>query len=76
MVFGQPVYNTQQRKAILAEFKRYIDELRKKENLPLWKVVKTKTKTKKVKRKKIKRNNLAIKLYKKRKRKTKRRDRR
>ena len=74
MVFCQPAYNTQQRRAILAEFKRYIDELRKKKNLPSWKVVKTKTK--KVKRKKIKRNNLAIKLYKKRKRKTKRRGRR
>ena len=30
MVFGQPVYNTQQRRAALAEFKRYIDELRQK----------------------------------------------
>ena len=30
MVFGEPVYNTEQRRAILAEFKRYIDKLRKK----------------------------------------------
>ena len=66
MVFGEPVYNSGQRRAALAEFKRYIDEK--------WKVVKTKRK--KVKR--IKRNNLAIKLYKRRKRrrKTKRRGRR
>ena len=33
MVFGEPVYNTEQRKAILAEFKRYIDKLRKKKNI-------------------------------------------
>ena len=30
MVFGEPVYNTEQRRAILAEFKRYIDKLKKK----------------------------------------------
>ena len=74
MVFGEPVYNSGQRRVALAEFKRYIDELRRKKNLPPWKVVKTKGK--KVKR--IKRNNLAIKLYKRRKRrrKTKRRGRR
>ena len=74
MVFGEPVYNSGQRRAALAEFKSYIDELRRKKNLPPWKVVKTKRK--KVKR--IKRNNLAIKLYKrtKRRRKTKRRGRR
>ena len=29
MVFSQPVYNTQQRRAALAEFKRYIDNKRK-----------------------------------------------
>ena len=47
MVFGQPVYNTQQRRAALAEFKRYIDELRQKKNLPPWKVVKKKEKNSK-----------------------------
>ena len=58
MVFGEPVYNTEQRRAILAEFKRYIDKLRKEKNLPPWKVVKTK-------RKKVKRvRNKTIKVYK------------
>ena len=58
MVFGEPVYNTEQRRAILAEFKRYIDKSRKEKNLPLWKVVKTK-------RKKVKRvRNKTIKVYK------------
>ena len=67
MVFGEPVYNTEQRRAILAEFKRYIDQLRKKKHLPPWKVVKTK-------RKKLKRT---IKVYKRKKtrKKTKRRSR-
>ena len=69
MVFGEPVYNTEQRRAILAEFKRYIDKLRKKKkkHLPPWKVVKTK-------RKKLKRT---IKVYKREKtrKKTKRRSR-
>ena len=72
MVFGEPVYNTEQRRAILAEFKRYIDKLRKKKNLPPWKVVKTK-------RKKVKRvRNKTIKVYKRKKRrkKTKRRGKR
>ena len=71
MVFGEPVYNTEQRRAILAEFKRYIDELRKKKNLPPWKVVKTK-------KKKVKRiRNKTIKVYKRKKvrKRTKRRGR-
>ena len=49
MVFSQPVYNTQQRRAALAEFKRYIDNKRKQ--------------VKKRKRKRIKRNNLALRLH-------------
>ena len=58
MVFGEPVYNTDQRRAILAEFKRYIDELRREKNLPPWKVVK-------IKRKKVKKiRNKTIKVYK------------
>ena len=72
MVFGEPVYNTEQRRAILAEFKRYIDKLRKKKNLSPWKVVKTK-------RKKVKRiRNKTIKVYKRKKtrKKTKRRGKR
>ena len=71
MVFGEPVYNSDQRKAVLAEFKRYIDELRRKKNPP-WKVVKTK-------RKKGKRiRNKTIKVYKRKKtrKRTKRRGRR
>ena len=72
MVFGEPVYNTEQRRAILAEFKRYIDKLRKEKNLPPWKVVKTK-------KKKVKRiRNKTIKVYKpkKTKKRTKRRSKR
>ena len=72
MVFGEPVYNTEQRRAILVEFKRYIDKLRKEKNLPPWKVVKTK-------KKKVKRiRNKTIKLYKRKKTKkrTKRRGKR
>ena len=72
MVFGEPVYNTKQRRAILAEFKRYIDKLRKEKNLPPRKVVKTK-------RKKVKRvRNETIKVYKHKKtrKKQKRRGRR
>ena len=71
MVFGEPVYNTEQRRAILAEFKRYTDKLRKEKNLPPWKVVKTK-------RKKVKRiRNKTIKVYKRKKvrKRTKRRGR-
>ena len=52
MVFGEPVYNSDQRRAALAEFKHYIDELRRKKNLPPWKVVKTKRKKKRKKNKK------------------------
>ena len=44
MVFGEPVYNSDQRRAVLAEFKRYINKLRKKKNLLPWEVVKTKRK--------------------------------
>ena len=72
MVFGEPVYNTEQRRAILAEFKRYIDKLRKEKNLPPWKVVKTK-------KKKVKRiRNKTIKVYKRKKarKRTKRRGKR
>ena len=67
MVFGEPVYNTEQRRAALAEFKRYIDDLRKKKNLiPIRAALKSKRK-----RRKRRRNNLArniIKPYKRRKR--------
>ena len=65
MVFGQPVYNTQQRRAALQQFKDYIDELRRKKNLPAWDVAikKERGKVRKVRRR-IKRNNLPIKLRK------------
>ena len=36
MVFGEPVYNTEQRRAILQQFKDYVDKRRKKKGLPLW----------------------------------------
>ena len=71
MVFGEPVYNSEQRRAVLAEFKRYIDKSRKKKNLSPWKVVKTK-------KKKVKRIRKTIKVYKRRKtrKRTKRRGKR
>ena len=36
MVFGEPVFNTEQRRAILQQYKDYIDELRKKKGLASW----------------------------------------
>ena len=61
MVFGEPVYNSDQRRAVLAEFKRYINKLRKKKNLLPWEVVKTK-------RKKVEKiRNKTIKVYKRKK---------
>ena len=36
MVFGEPVYNTEQRRAILQQFKDYVDKRRKKKGLPSW----------------------------------------
>ena len=36
MVFGKPVYNTEQRRAILQQYKDYIDKLRKKKGLSSW----------------------------------------
>ena len=36
MVFGQPVYNTEQRRAILQQYKNYIDDLREKKALSSW----------------------------------------
>ena len=56
MVFGQPVYNTEQRSAILGQMKQYLDkEWLKKRAAGLL----TKKKiSKKRKRKRIKRNNL------------------
>ena len=44
MVFGEPVYNTEQRRAILAEFKRYIDKLRKEKIYHHGKLLKLKEK--------------------------------
>ena len=60
MVFGQPVYNTQQRRAALQQFKDYIDELRRKKNLPPWDVAIEREKVRR--RRRRKRNNLPIKL--------------
>ena len=36
MVFGEPVYNIEQRRAILQQFKDYVDKRRKKKDLPSW----------------------------------------
>ena len=74
MVFGQPVYNTQQRRTALQQFKNYIDELRRKKNLPPWDVTikskreKVRKVRRKVRRRRVKRNNLPIKLRKRRRR--------
>ena len=38
MVFGEPVYNTEQRRAILQQYKDYVDNLRKQKALSLWDV--------------------------------------
>ena len=51
MVFGEPLYNSEQRKAILRQFKEYHDKYWKKRK-------EKKTKKKRVKR--IKRNNLRL----------------
>ena len=70
MVFGEPIYNTKQRRAALAEFKRYIDDLRRKKIFHRGKLLlKVKQKEKKIRR--IRRNNFAIKLHKRRKRRRK-----
>ena len=56
MVFGQPVYNTEQRRAFLGQMKQYLDKewLKKRAKGLLTK----KKISKKRKRKRIKRNNL------------------
>ena len=38
MVFGEPVYNTEQRRVILQQYKDYVDNLRKQKALSLWDV--------------------------------------
>ena len=77
MVFGEPVFNTEQRRAILQQYKDYIDELRKKKGLASWDEVIKKDEQeeeqKEKKRTKKRRKNLS--KTKKRKRKRKRRKR-
>ena len=72
MVFGEPVFNTEQRRAILQQYKDYIDELRKKKGLASWDEVIKKDEQeeeqKEKKRTKKRRKNLS--KTKKRKRKT------
>ena len=71
MVFGEPVYNTEQRRAILQQFKDYVDKRRKKKGLPSWdEVIKRQEEEEE---KKIK--NLS-KIKKRRRKRTKRRRRR
>ena len=70
MVFGEPVYNTEQRRAILQQFKDYIDKRRKKKGLPSWDEV---IKRQEEEEEKIK--NLS-KIKKRRRKRTKRRRRR
>ena len=38
MVFGEPVYNSEQRRAMLQQYKDYVDNLRKQKALSLWDV--------------------------------------
>ena len=70
MVFGEPVYNTEQRRAILQQFKDYVDKRRKKKGLPSWDEV---IKRQEEEEEKIK--NLS-KIKKRRRKRTKRRRRR
>ena len=76
MVFGEPVFNTEQRRAILQQYKDYIDKLRKKKGLPSWdKVIKQDEQEEEQKEKKRtkKRKNLSkTKKRKRKRRKTKR----
>ena len=51
MVFGQPIYNTEQRRAILQQYKDYIDKLRRKKSLTSWDEVEKEQKVKTNKRK-------------------------
>ena len=74
MVFGQPVYNSEQRRAILQQYKNYIDDLREKKALSSWDDVeegklKKATKTKR----RIKRDKTLSKNNKKRRKKRRRR---
>ena len=77
MVFGEPVYNTEQRRAILQQYKDYFDNLRKQKALSLWDVEdeqkenkrtkkrrKNLSKTKKRKRKRRKRKTIKTTLLK------------
>ena len=70
MVFGESVYNTEQRRAILQQFKDYVDKRRKKKGLPSWDEV---IKRQEEEEEKIK--NLS-KIKKRRRKRTKRRRRR
>ena len=47
MVFGKPVYNTEQRRAMLQQYKDYVDNLRKQKALSLWDVEDEQKRTKK-----------------------------
>ena len=74
MVFGEPVFNTEQRRAILQQYKDYIDKLRKKKGLASWdEVIKQDEQEEEQKEKKRtkKRKNLS-KTKKRKRRKTKR----
>ena len=66
MVFGEPVYNSEQRRAMLQQYKDYVDNLRKQKALSLWDVEDEQKPTKK------RRKNLT-KIKKRRTRKRKRR---
>ena len=72
MVFGEPVYNIEQRRAILQQFKDYVDKRRKKKGLPSWDEV-IKRQEEEEEEEKIK--NLS-KIKKRRRKRTKRRRRR
>ena len=76
MVFGEPVYNTEQRRAILQQFKDYIDKIRKKKGLPSWdEVIKRQEEEEKEEKQQKKRTKKRKNLSKIKKRKRKRRKR-
>ena len=76
MVFGEPVYNTEQRRAILQQFKDYIDKIRKKKGLSSWdEVIKRQEEEEKEEKQQKKRTKKRKNLSKIKKRKRKRRKR-
>ena len=75
MVFDEPVFNTEQRRAILQQYKDYIDKLRKKKGLASWDEVIKQDEQEEEEQKEKKRTKKRKNLRKTKKRKRKRRKR-